>query len=96
MVELSDAVSEVEGVVVGQAGDASAELDVPGHSEGLSDEQLWGGDVLPGGGEVLSYPCLGVPQLVEGDDLVEVVVNGLREVAPRWVERIDKVAYMHR
>ncbi len=80
MVQLGDTVGDDERVVVGHAADAGAEDDVLRLGQGVRDEEVWGWDVLPNRGEVLAYPRLLVPKLVERNDLFQVVIQGLRDV----------------
>ena len=66
VVELDEALRHEEGVVVGQAGDAGAEADVPGALGGGGDDQLGRGDDLPAGGVMLADPGLVVAQAGRG------------------------------
>ena len=95
VVELSDAVSDVKRVVVGQAGDARAQDDVLGPRQRFRDEEFRRGDILPGAGEVLADPRLPVAEAVEQDDLLHILADGLGEVRPRRVERHGEVAQFH-
>ena len=70
VVELCDAVSQHERVVVRHARDACAENDVFRKAQRLCDEQVGRGDVLPLSGEVLADPRLFVAKAVERDDLL--------------------------
>ena len=65
MVELHDALRDVEGVVVGQRNDASAQPDAPGALGRHRQEQLRRSDHLPAGGMMLTAPELIEAELVE-------------------------------
>ena len=80
MVKLGDAVRNNKRVVVRHAGDAGPQDDLLGQSQGLSDEQIRGGYILPGRGEMLAYPGLFLSQLVERNYLFNILVQGPTEV----------------
>ena len=86
VVELHEALRHQEGVVVGQAGDAGAEHDVPGALGGGGDEDLGRGDQLPAGRVVLADPGLVVAELVEPGDELEVAREGQGRVVAHAVE----------
>ena len=95
VVQLRDSVRDDEGVVVGHARDAGAKDDVLRQRQRLRDEKVRRGDVLPRRGEVLTNPCLFVPELVQRDDLLQVVLQGLGQVGPRRVHGHGEVADFH-
>ena len=86
MVELRDAVGQHERVVVRHAAHPSAQPDVLRQGDGLGDEQLGGGNVLPFRGEVLTDPGFGEAKLVELDDLLQIGFEGRGEVRARRVQ----------
>ena len=77
MVEVCDAVCELDGVVEGEEVRAGAELDVLGAHERLCDEQVGRGNGLPGRGEVLADPCLAEAEVVGEFQAFEVPLMGV-------------------
>ena len=86
VVEQHGALGDHVGVVVRDAGDAGAELDVSGALRGGGDEDLWAGDDLAAGGVVLADPRLVVAELVEVHDQVEVTLQCQRRIFSGWVK----------
>ena len=77
VVEVCDAVCELDGVVEGEEVRAGAELDVLGAHERLGDEQVGRGNGLPGRGEVLADPCLAEAEVVGEFQAFEVPLVGV-------------------
>ena len=77
VVEVCDAVGELDGVVEGEEMRAGAELDVRGAHERLRDEQVGRGNGLPGRGEVLADPCLAEAEVVGEFQAFEVPLMGV-------------------
>ena len=75
MVELDDALGDVEGVVVGQRDDAGAQPDPLRHLSCRREKHLRRGDHLPAAAVVLAAPDLVVAQPVEVGDEVEVALE---------------------
>ena len=92
VVEQHQPVGHQPRVVVGQRDDAGAELDVLGALGGGGDEDLGAADELVAAGVVLAEPGLVVAEAVEGDDPVEVVLEGQRRALPDGVERGEEDA----
>ena len=95
VVQLGDAAGNDEWVVVGHAGDAGTQDDLLGLGDGAGQQQVGSGDVLPDAGEVLAEPGLVKPQLVQGDDLLQVAFQGLGEVRPRRMEGHGEESQFH-
>ena len=96
VVELRDPVGENEGIVVRDAAHARAQPDLLGERDRLRNEQVRRGDVLPLRREVLADPDLGVAELVELDDLIQVRLERLGEVRARRVQRHGEKTELHR
>ena len=54
MIQLRDAMCHNRGVVYRHAGNPGAENDVFCHCDSFRDEEIWGGDILPSEGEMLT------------------------------------------
>ncbi len=80
VVELHDALGDVERVVVRQAGHTGAELDAVGALRRAGQEHLGRGDRLPTGRVVLSAPELVEAEPVEVGGEVEVALELQRRV----------------
>ena len=65
MVQLNHAVGHHERVVVREADDAGAELDVPGALGGGGDEEFGRGDGFPAGAVVLADPGFVIAQVIQ-------------------------------
>ena len=87
VVEQDHALGHPQRVVVGQRGDAGAELDVARALGGGGDEDLGRGDDLAAGRVVLADPRLVVAEAVEVLDQLEVALERQRRVLARRVER---------
>ena len=86
VVELHDALADVERVVIRQRHDAGAEADALRALAGGREEQLGRGDHLPAGRVVLAHPELVVAELVEERRELEVTLQQqARVLAERMV-----------
>src|SRR5215831_2416942 len=81
--------------MIGHARDPSAKYNTLGHGQSRGNEQIRCRNVLPYGGEVLTNPGFPVSQLVKGDNLRQVIVQGLRRVGPWRMQGHSKVANVH-
>ena len=92
LVELGDALGQHQRVVVGQAVDPGAQHDPLRAGQGLGDEEVGAGDVLPLRGEVLADPRLPEAERLQGHDLRQVHLHRLRQVRARRMEGHGEVA----
>ncbi len=92
MVELDETLRHQKRMVIGQAGDAGAQLDVPGALGRCGDDQFGRGDDLPSGGMVLADPSLVVAELVEPFDQLEVARHRQGRVVAETMEGRQKHA----
>ena len=95
VVELGDTVRNHERVVVGHTGHPSAQFDILRARERIGDEYVRRGDVLPHRREVLTYPCLGIAEIVQHLDLVKVVLECLCDIGPRRVQWHSEESDLH-
>ena len=72
MVEHRQTMRQVHGVVERQERHAGPELYVPGQLQGLGEEQVGGGRILPAFRQVLANPGLMKTELIGQDDLIDV------------------------
>jgi hypothetical protein len=86
VVEHGQSMRQVDGVVEGQEGDAGPEPHSLGQLQGLGDEQVGGGGILPALRQMLTDPRLAKAELIGQDDLVDVSLVGIGERAMRRVE----------
>ena len=75
-----------QGVVIGQAYDARAQLDVPGALGGGGDEELRRGDGLPAGAVVLADPRLVKAEVVQPLNQLQVPLQAQSRVLAEPVE----------
>ena len=95
MVELDHAVGDHEGVVVGEADDAGAELDVAGALGGGGDEEFGRGDGFPAGAVVFADPGFVVAQVVEPLEGLEVALEAEGGVFAQPVEGGQEDSKLH-
>ena len=95
MVQLHHAVGDIEGVVVGDADDAGAQLDVLGAVGGHADEDFRRGDGLPAGAVMLADPGLIEAQVVQPLHQFQVAVQGQGWIFAHPVERPHENPELH-
>ena len=95
VVELRHAVGDHQRVVVRQADDAGAELDVLRPLRRRRHEQLRRGDSLPPGAVVFAYPRLVEVEIVEPLDQLEIPLVGDRRIFVLPVKRRHENAELH-
>ena len=96
VVEHGKAVGQHLGVVELEEDDAGAQLDVLGFGEGLGDEEVGGGQVLPRDGEMLADPALMVAELVGGDDGLHVLFDCALQALGGMVDGHHEKAEVHK
>ena len=95
VVQLDHAVGDHERVVVGEADDAGAELDVAGAFGGGGDEEFGRGDGLPAGAVVFADPGFVVAQMVEPLEGFKVALEAEGGVFAEPVEGGQKDSELH-
>ena len=95
VVELRDALGQHQRVVVRETGDARTELDLLGATKRVGNKQVRCRDILPDRRKVLTDPGFVKPQLVQGDDLLQVRFDRLREVRAGGMQRHCEVPVLH-
>jgi len=96
VVEVGDAVRQLDRMVVGQQMAERAEPDPRGPLQGLGNEEVRCRAGLPGGGEVLADPCLREAERIQPLDLFQVPVLPGRDAGFRRVRRHQQCPCLHR
>ena len=95
MIELSNAVSQAERMVIWKAGNSRPKDDVLGAAKGLGYQEIRRWNVLPLGREVFANPVFGKAEAISLHNLIEIGGDCLGEVMAGWMQRHHESAELH-
>ena len=95
VIEHGDAMCEIDRFMHAEQGHARAESDTFGQRQRFGNQQVGGGGILPFLSEMLAEPSLLVADLIRQNQLINVAIIAIGDLAIRRMQRHHEQAEFH-